>query len=587
MKTLSIAVILVVLSAASVKAQNVQLTDCSLLGPVYPLSANLSSSNAIQTAQKTFSSVLAQAVQNGSTPWGPFDSVNTSISVAVFSTQSQKPLAEFHHIGSAPGSKTHLTGGKLDGDTLYRTGSVAKLLSVYTFLTKLGTTFWSDPVTKYISELAHVPVDNTVRNINWSEITLGALAGQMSGLPRDYALADLSSMPGSTALGLPQLTASESTTCGTIGLPACSREESIRLMLQQSPVAPSWQTPVYSSETYQLLAMAYENITGEAFADAFNTGIAHPLGLKRTFWTWPGSDSNAVWADPQGIDAFEADLGLENAAGGAWASLHDLSQIGRSILQSSLLPRYITREWLKPNSHSNDPYSAAGKPWEIMGMDLSVEPGSNATRVVYLYTKNGGLGGYNAQLILSPDHDVGIAVFVTGFGPSGAGEGASTLWTINELATQTWIPAVEAAARESAAANLAGTFVSQDGLNSSIRLSIVPNYQGLRVTQLIYNDTDFLQVLATGLGYAGMSIQYMNARDDGQLAFRGIFQSQRQDGPSPGVFRRDCNAYWTEVDTIKYGNTGLDEVFITVDKTGRATGVEMPFFRTSFSNRTR
>jgi hypothetical protein len=221
-----------------------------------------------------------------------------------------------------------------------------------------------------------------------------------------------------------------------------------------------------------------------------------------------------------------------------------------------------------------------------MGMDLSVESGSNATRVVYLYTKNGGLGGYNAELILSPDHDIGIAVFVARLDPSGDGEGAPTLWTINELASQTWIPAAEAAARESAGANLAGTFASQDGLNSSIQLSIVPNYQGLRVTQLIYNGTDFLQVLATGLGYAGMSIQYINARDDGQLAFRGIFQSQRQEGPSPGVFRRDCNAYWTEVDTIKYGNAGLDELIITVDKAGRATGVEMPFFRTTFSKRT-
>jgi CubicO group peptidase (beta-lactamase class C family) len=247
MKTLSIAAILAVLSAAPVQAQNVQLTDCSLLGPVYPLPADLSSSKAIQTAQKTFSSLLAQAVQNGTTAWGPFDSVNTSISVAVFSTQSQKLLAEFHHVGAAPGSKTHLTGGKLDGDTLYRTGSVAKLLSVYTFLTKLGTTYWSEPVTKYIPELAHVPIDNSVRKINWSEITLGALAGQMSGLPRDCkfeateaasdlfhvdeetdnssdALGDLSSMPGLAALGLPELNASEATTCGTIGLPACSRE---------------------------------------------------------------------------------------------------------------------------------------------------------------------------------------------------------------------------------------------------------------------------------------------------------------------------------------------------------------------------
>lgn len=84
-------------------------------------------------------------------------------------------------------------------------------------------------------------------------------------------------------------------------------------MLAQNPVAPSWQTPAYGSETYQLLAMAYENITGQAFPDAFETNLVKPLGLKRAFWKWPGKDSNAVWDDPAGVDTFEASLGLEDA----------------------------------------------------------------------------------------------------------------------------------------------------------------------------------------------------------------------------------------------------------------------------------
>jgi hypothetical protein len=248
------------------------------------------------------------------------------------------------------------------------------------------------------------------------------------------------------------------------------------------------------------------------------------------------------------------------------------------------MPPHVTRAWLKPNSHSNDPFSAVGKPFEIMGMNLPVNKGSNATRVTYLYTKSGDIGGYNAEIILSPDHDLGIVVYAAGLNNSATG--ASTFWTINEFTTQTWIPAAEAAARELAATNYAGTFASQDGLNSSVSFAMIPDYQGLRVTQLIYNNTDFLQVLATEFGIAGMSIQYMNLQDDGQLAFRGIFQKPREQGPYK-VFRRDCNAYWTEVDGIKYGNEGLDEFIITVDGSGKATGVEMPFFRTSFSKRIR
>lgn len=191
MLTLSFFAAFAFLLTSPVKCQNVGLTDCSLLGPVYPLPANLSNSRAIQNAQTTFSSLLNQVIQNGSSLYGPIDSVNTSISIGVFSTQSDKLLAEFHHLGSAPGNKAHLTGGKLNGDTIYRTGSVGKMLTVYTFLAKLGTKYWSEPITKFVPELAHAHVDNTVRNINWSQVTLGSLAGQMSGLPRDCEFNEL------------------------------------------------------------------------------------------------------------------------------------------------------------------------------------------------------------------------------------------------------------------------------------------------------------------------------------------------------------------------------------------------------------
>ena len=128
MGLLSSSIILFLLFATSITRQNVELTDCSLFGPVYPMPVNLASSPAIQGAQKTFSSRPTQAIKNGTAPWGPFDSANTSISVGVFSTPSNNLLAKFHKFGSAPRSKAHLTGGK------YRTGSVAKLLIVCTFI---------------------------------------------------------------------------------------------------------------------------------------------------------------------------------------------------------------------------------------------------------------------------------------------------------------------------------------------------------------------------------------------------------------------------------------------------------------------
>ena len=45
----------------------------------------------------------------------------------------------------------------------------------------------------------------------------------------------------------------------------------------------------------------------------------------------------------------------------------------------------------------------------------------------------------------------------------------------------------------------------------------------------------------------------------------------------------ECNA--DLVDYVKYGDKGLDEMIITVDKNGKAIGVEMPALRTKFSKR--
>ncbi len=70
-----------------------------------------------------------------------------------------------------------------------------------------------------------------------------------------------------------------------------------------------WQTPTYSNEAYQLLAMAYENITGEAFTDAFKTALVEPLQLRRTFWKSPRNDSNTMRVDTAGLNTSEGDLG--------------------------------------------------------------------------------------------------------------------------------------------------------------------------------------------------------------------------------------------------------------------------------------
>ena len=73
--------------------------------------------------------------------------------------------------------------------------------------------------------------------------------------------------------------------------------ESVRLILAAHTNTLSYQTPIYSNVGLQLLGMAYENITGETWIDAFRKHITEPLQITRGFWKLPVNDSNQVNVD--------------------------------------------------------------------------------------------------------------------------------------------------------------------------------------------------------------------------------------------------------------------------------------------------
>lgn len=174
-----------------VQSQATESTDCGLLGRVYPLPADYNSLKAIQTAQGDWTNALNESFRQSETPWGPVDSDNTSISIGVFSTQSETLLAEFHHVATRPELRSHLTGGKLDGDTLYRVGSVTKILSAYAALSKLRNEHWSQPIINFIPELEDKTEGDPVHNFNWSSITLANLVNHMGGLPHDCKVSSI------------------------------------------------------------------------------------------------------------------------------------------------------------------------------------------------------------------------------------------------------------------------------------------------------------------------------------------------------------------------------------------------------------
>lgn len=152
--------------------------NCLLLGPAFPIPGNvLHRSSAVPDAAAILSQTIDGLLQDGT-----LDANNVSFYISAFSTNE----SVFNYSHAAPGLNGSLTAGVLDENTVFRIGSVSKLLTVYTLLSEVGMAHMNDPVTKWVPELAKVSGGgNPVNNVQWDEVTIGALASQMAGLSRD------------------------------------------------------------------------------------------------------------------------------------------------------------------------------------------------------------------------------------------------------------------------------------------------------------------------------------------------------------------------------------------------------------------
>jgi hypothetical protein len=182
---------------------------------------------------------------------------------------------------------------------------VSKFLTVYLLVLETGYKFINDPVTAWVPELAAAHFGNHVETVQWSEVTIGALAGHVAGLLKDWKLS--SACPGpelaltlspvliddlttyynvSTAqeFGLPPLAPSEYPACGSDpSLPACSRSgmsqgssrchssrahrlpDFFQRLVTVHPVTSTFSKPVYSNVAFQILAYALEAMTNKTF----------------------------------------------------------------------------------------------------------------------------------------------------------------------------------------------------------------------------------------------------------------------------------------------------------------------------------
>jgi CubicO group peptidase (beta-lactamase class C family) len=166
------------------------IPNCPLAGAEFPPPQTLAQHPAWQQALDTIRRRF-DLIDNGGTRDLDGDLDDLSYSIQIFSTNpGGEVLAERHR--TAPNLLRNTTGVKqIDKDTVYRLGSVSKIFTVVAWLAELGDVHWNHPITDFIPELADIVTQagpgpfNTVRQTAWQDITIGALASQISGIGRD------------------------------------------------------------------------------------------------------------------------------------------------------------------------------------------------------------------------------------------------------------------------------------------------------------------------------------------------------------------------------------------------------------------
>lgn len=153
-------------------------SECALAGPGFPSPSHLSDSSLLREAISSFNKSLHSAqlgLQTNDTAWA----------VALFSSKENKTLYEHYYTPPIDGVS------KVDGNSIFRIGSISKVFSVWSFLMEVGDEHFNDPITKYVPELAnftcmdHIEQYNDIDHVRWEEITLGQLASHAAGIPRD------------------------------------------------------------------------------------------------------------------------------------------------------------------------------------------------------------------------------------------------------------------------------------------------------------------------------------------------------------------------------------------------------------------
>lgn len=160
---------------------------CPLLGPVFPPPQNLNDSPTWHDLRENITATLHSEIQKAKTSeeYGSvLNFTSTSFALQIFSTSDSDPLL-FEAYTSETTREANIGVQEVDQDTVFRIGSGSKLWTTLLLLKELGDGVFSDPVSKYVPELAAAEVADGVSSVRWDEVTVGELVSHMAGIARD------------------------------------------------------------------------------------------------------------------------------------------------------------------------------------------------------------------------------------------------------------------------------------------------------------------------------------------------------------------------------------------------------------------
>ncbi|KAF4442547.1 hypothetical protein F53441_11708 [Fusarium austroafricanum] len=155
---------------------------CAPLGAYYPPPTIDKNSEPFKKVIDKFTKSFDDLIENGGSPkYGPISINTTSFSVVIFGggEHLRGDPVFFEYYYTSP--EDQASNSNLTLNTRFPVGDVSMVFTVYAWLAKMGEQ-WESPITKYLPELAEV---NTSFTAAWKDVTIGALAGHMSGLSRE------------------------------------------------------------------------------------------------------------------------------------------------------------------------------------------------------------------------------------------------------------------------------------------------------------------------------------------------------------------------------------------------------------------